>query len=190
MKKLKINKNILGFYFYKYRWYALCFFVVFLIGILMNKFIETIFMLIGFRAFRYVFPGTLHIEDFKECIYTSIFCLSMNVILTVNKNISIYSSLLISFALCLILYIIDYVIVLIKPKKDELRSNREKIIKILNGDTSQDNIFLICRNHGLKEDIADAVDLFLSNTLEETASLLEKDVRTIQRKIKRFIEKC
>ena len=187
MKKLKINKNLLGFYFYKYRWYALCFFVVFLIGILMNKFIETIFMLIGFRAFRYVFPGTLHIEDFKECIYTSIFCLSMNVILTVNKNISIYGSLLISFTLCLILYIIDYVIVLIKPK--EAKRNRDRIIEILNGDTSKEHILLICRNNGLKEDIADTVDHYLNTTIEKASEKLNIDTKTVQRKIKRFIEK-
>ena len=60
----------------------------------------------------------------------------------------------------------------------------------LKGDTSQDNIFAVCRNNGLKEDIANAVDLFLNNTLEETAEVLGKDIRTIQRKVKKFIEKC
>ncbi len=184
----KINKDLIGFYIYKYKWYLLCYLSLFIIALITGKLLESIALFVGFIVFRYVFPSTLHIDIFEQCIYSSIFLLGTGIIVCFSKNISIYSSAFISFILCLILYIIDYVISIIKPKI--AKSNRDKIIELLNGDTSQDNIFLLCRNCGLKDDVANSVDLFLTNTLEETAEILEVDVRTIQRRIKKFIEEC
>ena len=71
-----------------------------------------------------------------------------------------------------------------------MKHTRDTIIKILDNDTSQEHIFKTCRNNGLLQEIGDVVDLFLDNTMEEVAESLEIDVRTVQRRINKFIEKC
>jgi hypothetical protein len=184
----KINKIPIGFYTYKYKWYSLAFGTFILVALLTGKVFETLFILIGYKFFRYVFPSTLHLDIVKECIITNTVMIGFMILSTINIHISIYFSLIYTFIVCLLLYVIDYIISLIRPKI--AKSNRDKIIELLNGDTSQDNIFLLCRNCGLKDEVANSVDLFLTNTLEETAEILEVDVRTIQRRIKKFIEEC
>ena len=46
----------------------------------------------------------------------------------------------------------------------------------------------MCRNNGLLQETAKVVDLFLSVTMEEVAEELMIDVRTVQRRVNRFIE--
>lgn len=183
-----LNKNLKGFYLYKMKWYGFCFLCLFIIALFTGKLLESISFFISYLLFRYIFPSTLHLDIVKECIYSSIAVLGAGIVIIFNKEMSIFSSVLCGFIICMLLYIVDYIYSLLKPKI--AKSNRDKIIAILKGDTSQDNIFAVCRNNGLKEDIANAVDLFLNNTLEETAEVLGKDIRTIQRKVKKFIEKC
>ena len=189
MKKIKfLNKKLKGFYLYKVKWYSLVVFCLTIIALLNGKILEAISFLMSYTLFRYIFPSTLHLDIVKECILSSIVVLGTGIVICFSKEISIFSSVLCGFIICMLLYIVDYIYSLLKPKI--AKSNRDKIIAILKGNTSQDNIFTVCRNNGLKEDIADAVDLFLNNTLEETAEVLGKDIRTIQRKVKKFIEKC
>lgn len=71
-----------------------------------------------------------------------------------------------------------------------MKHTRDTIIKILEKDTSQEHIFKVCRENGLLQSTANVVDLFLDNTMEDVAEMLEIDVRTVQRKINKFIDKC
>lgn len=182
----KINKTLFDFYLYKYKWYFICISIILILGTINNRFIESIIFLVGFKFFRYIFPSTLHLDKFKECLISSILLLICGISICLQKNISIYSSLLLSFLLCLMLYLINYIIVLISPKKE--KHNRDKIIEILNSNTSQEHIFEYCRNKGLKQNIADSIDLFLNNTIQETSEILNVDISTIKRRINTFIE--
>jgi predicted transcriptional regulator len=71
-----------------------------------------------------------------------------------------------------------------------MKRTRETIIKILERDTTRERIFKICRDNGLTQKTAEVVDKFLDKTMEEVAEELQIDVRTVQRKINTFIEKC
>ena len=69
-----------------------------------------------------------------------------------------------------------------------MKHTRNKIIQLLDRDTSREHIFQVCRNNGLLQETAKVVDLFLSMTMEEVAEELDIDVRTVQRRVNRFIE--
>lgn len=71
-----------------------------------------------------------------------------------------------------------------------MKQTRQKIIKILNKDTSKEHISKLCRDNGLTQNTAKVVDLFLDKTMEEVAEEMDIDVRTVQRKINAFIEEC
>ena len=71
-----------------------------------------------------------------------------------------------------------------------MKYTRAKIIQILEKDTSIDHIKKLCRDNGLTLKTAIVVDKFLDKTMEEVAAEVQVDVRTVQRKINSFIEKC
>ena len=71
-----------------------------------------------------------------------------------------------------------------------MKKTRDAIIRILNKDTSKDHIAQLCRDNGLTQKTAIVVDKFLDKTMEEVAYEVQIDVRTVQRKINSFIEKC
>ena len=81
-----------------------------------------------------------------------------------------------------------------KKKKNSggknMKKTRDTIIRILGRDTSREHIFKVCRENGLLQETARVVDSFLDNTMEEVAEQLQIDVRTVQRKINKFIETC
>ena len=156
-----------------------------------STYIEIIICMLAFQSLRYMFPKTYHSNGLLKCMgMTAVIFWTCNIyMIVVGRNVSILINVLIGFLISYIAYLVqDYID--LKERNKKVKSNRDKIIELLNGDTSQDNIFLLCRNSGLKDDVANSVDLFLTNTLEETAEILEVDVRTIQRRIKKFIEEC
>lgn len=156
-----------------------------------NTYIEIIICMLAFQSLRYMFPKTYHSNGLLKCMgMTAVIFWTCNIyMIVVGRNVSILINVLIGFLISYIAYLVqDYID--LKERNKKVKSNRDKIIELLSGDTSQDNIFLLCRNCGLKDDVANSVDLFLTNTLEETAEILEVDVRTIQRRIKKFIEEC
>ena len=71
-----------------------------------------------------------------------------------------------------------------------MKKTRDTIIRILEKDTSSEHIFKVCRENGLLKETAKVVDLFLDNTMEEVAEIMQIDVRTVQRKINKFIDIC
>lgn len=71
-----------------------------------------------------------------------------------------------------------------------MKKTRDTIIRILEKDTSREHIFKVCRDNGLLQETARVVDAFLDNTMEEVAEQLQIDVRTVQRKINKFIDVC
>ena len=71
-----------------------------------------------------------------------------------------------------------------------MKKTRDTIIHILERDTTRERIEKLCRNNGMTQKTAMVVDKFLDKTMEEVASEMDIDVRTVQRKINEFIEKC
>ena len=72
----------------------------------------------------------------------------------------------------------------IKKKKNQ---NRRMIIEILKNNLDEDYIEKFCTSIG-KPKLSETIYLFLNNTLEETAEILNVDTSTIMRRINTFIE--
>ena len=75
--------------------------------------------------------------------------------------------------------------VIVKKKKN---TNRKLIIEILGADKlDEESIEAYCVSKGMPK-LSETIYLFLNNTLEETADILDVDTSTVTRRIKRFIE--
>lgn len=183
----KLNKDLIGFYFYKYKWYMLCYLCLIMLAIFTGKIFELIVLFTSFVLFRYIFPSTLHLDEFEECIFSSIILLSGALVISFSENISLYSSVLVSFILCLNLYVIDYVASRIKPKIH--KHNRDRIIEVLDGNTSKEHILEYCKRNGIREDVGETVDLFLRKTINEVCEEQYLSETAVKKRIKIFIEK-
>lgn len=184
----KLNKDLIGFHLYKYKWYMLCYLCLIMLALFTGKVFELIVLFTSFVLFRYIFPSTLHFDDFvKGCITSSIVLLSGALIVSFSKNISIYSTVITSFILCLSLYVIDYVASLIKPKI--IKHNRDRIIEVLDGDTSKQHILEYCKRNGIREDVGETVDLFLRKTINEVCEQQYLSETAVKKRIRVFIEK-
>lgn len=189
LKKKKVNKKVwINFFIFKYKWYCLVFLPLIILSIILSKTIELIPLLIGFWLFRYMFPTTLHIQVFKYCIFSSLDLLTTGLIICIPKNISIYSSCIFSLILCFSLYIIEYILKN-TVVKNELKSNRDKIRYILKDNVTQERIFEYCKNKGLKDKVADTVDLYMTNTIDEVCEIMGTSPTAVKKRIKLFINK-
>ena len=183
----KLNKDLIGFYLYKYKWYMLCYLCLIMLALFTGKIFELVVLFTSFLLFRYIFPGTLHLDEFEECIASSIILLSGALIVSFSKNISIYSTVLVSFILCLILYMIDYIASRLKPKI--IKHNRDRIIEVLDGNTSKQHILEYCKRNGIREEVGETVDLFLRKTINEVCEEQYLSETAVKKRIRLFIEK-
>jgi hypothetical protein len=158
-----------------------------MLALFTGKIFELVVLFTSFVLFRYIFPSTLHLDEFEECIACSIILLSGALIVSFGENISIYSSVLVSFILCLNLYVIDYIAERLKPKIH--KHNRDRIIELLNGDTSTKHILEYCKRNGIREDVGETVDLFLRKTINEVCDEQYLSETAVKKRIKTFIEK-
>ena len=101
--KLKIN---LWFYTRKVGGYLVLFTTVFAFGWLLDRLLETIFMMIGYMATRFCVPKIYHFNTTQKCISVStmtfLFGLS---ILCVPQNISFTWNIAVGVAIPIIMYI-------------------------------------------------------------------------------------
>ena len=71
----------------------------------------------------------------------------------------------------------------------KLKNKRQKILSVVKND--EEAIEALCKSLGLI-DLSETVYLYLNNTIEEVASILEIDTSTVTRRINKFIKttKC
>ena len=69
---------------------------------------------------------------------------------------------------------------------------KEKLKQIIGYDKIKDEEYIekLCLEIGLSEKYSETIFLYWNNTAEETASILEIDVKTVRRRIDKFIEKA
>lgn len=167
-----------------------------------DKVLEVTIAIVSFAILRNSFPKTYHADTIepnpskaiKLCVKSSIilFCLLQTALIKIN--ISLLTNALIGLLLGYVSYVLEDYLEMCKLRKREKekekdKKKREKIIEILGYDTSQEHIFDFCRNKGIIDKVADAVDLYLSTTLQEASNLLGVDISTIKRRIDSFINK-
>ena len=158
--------------------------LVYLIGKYSNRVYELIFILICFFINKSIYGKPLHFRDNFLCLGVSLILFYVAIQCAFTLHLSIIINIIIGVLCgCFTSYVATYLY-----KENEKLSKRNKILKILNNNTSQEYIFEYCKNNGLKQNIADTIDLFLSNTMQETSEILDVDISTIKRRINYFIE--
>ena len=69
-----------------------------------------------------------------------------------------------------------------------MKKKRELLVKLFK-DVSEKNIYKVCASHGFLPKYAETIYLFLNNTIEETADILNIDTKTVTRRIDKVIER-
>jgi hypothetical protein len=105
----------------------------------------------------------------------------------VGINISILVNIIVGLVIGYVAYLYqDYID--LKSRNKKVKHNRDKIIELLNGDVSQEHIFDYCKSKGIKDEVADTIDLFLHNKIEDVCEILDISDTTLKRRIKLFLK--
>ncbi len=75
------------------------------------------------------------------------------------------------------------------PRPFVKKKLREQIIEILGDRLSEEEIEKLCLQHGMNSKIAETVYLYLDNSKDEVADMLDIQATTVIRRLKKFIEK-
>lgn len=155
-----------------------------------KTYIEIIICMLSFQSLRYMFPKTYHSNGLLKCIFMTaiIFWFSNIYMIIIGVNISIFINVLIGFLISYLAYIIqDYID--LKERNNKIKGNRNKIIELLNGDVSLDNILEHCKKYGIIEEVGKTVDLFLRKTINDVCKEQYLSETAVKKRIRLFIEK-
>ena len=165
---------------------------------------EMAIIYVCFFFFREKFEKQYHAPTTWGCTILTLIIFYFVSLVTPNKTISIVLIILFTYNINVISYYYrDYLDIkeyrdnqLNKSKqyydtvtnKKKKNVNRQIIIEILGNDNlDEESIERYCVSKGIPK-LSETIYLFLNNTLEETADILDVDNSTITRRIKRFIE--
>lgn len=140
-----------------------------------------------FFYFRSKFEKQFHASDGWRCTLYTIIIFTIVSIISPNISISIILIVILTYFINLTSYYVRDYLDIKYPKKKKKNTNRQAIINILGADNlSEEYITDFCVKIG-KPNLAETIYLFLNNTLEETANILDVDNSTIIRRINNFI---
>lgn len=154
-----------------------------------GTYLEIIICMASFMSLRYCFPKTYHCNTLFKCMSTTavIFWIANIYMIAIGIHISILINILVGLLIGYILYLVqDYID--LKSTKKKIKHNRDKIIELLKGDASLDNIKYVCKTHGMLEETAIIIDDFLKKTLEQVCYDRNYSATAIKKKIRKFIE--
>lgn len=143
---------------FKYGLYAFIFAMIGLCAYINDKMIEAIFLFVCYITLRYTFPKTWHSKNFYVCIFFSIISFWIAIPLSLNKNISIFSTVILGALMGYILFKVqDYLD--IKAENTNLITNKASLAT---ENTQNNNInvhamdkvelYHYCRSKGLDEE--------------------------------------
>lgn len=158
--------------------------LVYLIGKYSNKLYELGLILVCFFVNKAIYGKPLHFRDNFLCLGVSLVLFYVAIKSAFTLELSIMANVMIGVMCgCLTSYIATYLY-----NENKKLSNRQKIINILNGDTSKKNILEYCRNNGIKEDVAYTIDAFLNKTINTVCDEQYLSENAVKKRIRLFIE--
>lgn len=188
----KQNGKSLGFRIFTIFIVAIQFPINMVITFFYGTYIEIITCMLSFISLRYTFPKTYHEKKFiSKCMATTaiIFWVANIYMIVIGRNISILINVLVGLLIGYLAYLYqDYID--LKERNKKIKHNRDKIIEILNGDVSLENILNTCKRNGIKEEVGKTIDKFLKMTIEKVCQEEFLTETAIKKRIKHFIEKC
>ena len=166
--------------------FALVYFVAFA----NNRIIEFLIIFLSFQLNRSIFGKSYHADELSKCTLLSIVVFYFLVRGVIPVNISIFLPPLFGLYLSFILYKVE---ILLEnqcvPKPFIKKRLRDQILDILGDKITEDEIEEICIKHGLNSKISETVYLYLTNSKDDVADILEIEGATVIRRLKKFIEK-
>lgn len=160
-----------------------------------DRLFEVCIYYVCFFTFRPTFPKQYHALTSWKCTFTTIIVDFIVSMIIPDKSLSLLITIVLTYA-------INYISFLYREHldnkdlqankqqnvKSKKNSKRKQIIDILGKDNlDEESIDKYCISKGLIN-ISETIYLFLNNTLEETSSILEVDLSTLNRRINKFIK--
>lgn len=170
---------------------ALQFLAVYMIAWLNCHAIEFLFMFFSFQFNRKVFGNSYHAEKLSKCTLLTLGIFYLLIMGVPDISVSIFSAPLfgvyLSFILAYTQKLIDNQQV---PKPFVKKKLREQVIEILGDDLTEEKIEDFCLRKGIHPNVAETVFLYLTNSKDDVADILDIDGTTVIRRVKRFIQKA
>ena len=170
---------------------ALQFGAVYSIAWLNNRPIEFLIIFLSFQFNRLVFGKSYHADQLSKCTLLTLvifyFLIRGIIPLDISLFITPLFGLYLSYALNQVQELIDNQRV---PKPFIKKKLRDQIVEILGDNTTEEEINDFCLKHGIHAKIAETVFLYLTNSKDEVADILDIEGTTVIRRLKKFIEKA
>lgn len=149
---------------------------------------EMIIIYCCFFYFRTKFEKQYHAITAWGCTAITILVYYVVSSIVPLKSISILLSVLMAYAINTVSYYVRDYMDIKNPKPKKHNTNRQLIIQILGIDNlEEEQIEKFCISKG-EPNLSETIYLFLNNTLEDTAEILDINSSTVTRRIKKFIE--
>ena len=163
-----------------------------------NCIFEMSIIYVCFFIFRNKFEKQYHALTSWGCTFLTMIIFYIVSKITPEKSFSIILVILFTYLINTISYYYrDYLDIKlanknaqnnVKVEKKKKNTNRQLIIEILGKDNlDEESIERYCVSKGIPR-LSETIYLFLNNTMEETADILDVDISTITRRIKKFLQ--
>ena len=158
------------------------------IAFLLQRLIETSITILLFYPYRSLYEKQFHAKSMFVCSGISIIVLTIVSLLELPLSISILFSIILTFIITTISYHVRNYMDL-KTIRTKQIPYRQQVIQALNGNKSETYVYEFCNRLGFYEDyMAETIYLFLNNKIEVVAEMLDLEVSTIYRRIKKFLK--
>lgn len=170
---------------------GLQFLAVYSIAWLNNRSIEFLFIFISFQINRKIFGKSYHADQLSKCTLMTLVIFYFLTSGVVSLNVSLFIAPLFGVYLSYLLNIVQELIDnQTAPKPFIKKKLREQVIDILGDDLSEEHVDIICNELNIHPKISETVFLYLSNSKDEVADILDIQGTTVIRRIKKFVEKA
>lgn len=167
------------------------FLLVYSIAWLNNRTIEFFFIFFSFQINRMMFGKSYHADSLSKCTLITLVIFYLLIKGVIPLNISLFATPLFGVYLSYVLNIIQELIDNQEvPRPFVKKKLREQIIEILGDDLSEENVNRMCKESGMNSKIAETVYLYIENSKDEVADILDIQGTTVIRRLKKFIEKA
>lgn len=170
---------------------GLQFLAVYSVAMLNQRAIEFLFIFLSFQVNRKIFGKSYHADQLSKC---TLFTLVIFYFLTsgvFKLNVSLFMAPLFGVYLSYILNIVQELIDNQRvPKPFVKKKLRDQVIDILGDNLDEEYITNYCLHLGLNTKIAETVFLYLDNSKDDVADILDIQGTTVIRRVKKFIEKA
>lgn len=170
---------------------GLQFLAVYSVACLNQRAIEFLFIFFSFQINRKIFGKSYHADQLSKC---TLFTLVIFYFLTsgvFKLTVSLFTAPLFGVYLSYVLNIVQELIDNQRvPKSFVKKKLRDQVIDILGDNLDEEYITNYCLHLGLNTKIAETVFLYLDNSKDDVADILDIQGTTVIRRVKKFIEKA